>query len=270
MWIKIDDGFATHPKVLSAGAIPALIQIRAICYASQHKTDGFIPNEAVSLLLTGLSTIKCFNKITEQYDNASEIDLASLLCTSGLWKQGPLGYVVHDYLEWNVSKYEYESFTNKKKKAGKKGMKARWGKGLRPITSVITDAITDAITKPYHPISTVSCVINPLNSLSSPPPQPLITSEIKSKNCARNFKEDAREVLNFLNEKAGKKFREVEANLSIIEARLKSGVEVQDCKTLIARKVRDWTPKPEMVGYLRPETLFNKTKFETYLAEVSS
>lgn len=85
----------------------------------------------------------------------------------------------------------------------------------------------------------------------------------------REYRTDSKEILAFLNLKTGKHFREVEANLSMIEARLKSGVDVQTCKTLIARKVRDWTPKPEMVGYLRPETLFNKTKFETYLAEVT-
>lgn len=85
----------------------------------------------------------------------------------------------------------------------------------------------------------------------------------------RNYRAEAKLVLQFLNEKTGRHYREVSANLAFIEARLKSGVDVQTCKTLIARKVRDWTPNPEMLPYLRPETLFNKTKFETYLAEVS-
>ncbi len=85
----------------------------------------------------------------------------------------------------------------------------------------------------------------------------------------RDYQSEAREILEFLNLKTGKQYRMGEINLGFIEARLKSGVDVQTCKSLIARKVRDWTPKPEMVGYLRPETLFNKTKFETYLAEVS-
>lgn len=89
--------------------------------------------------------------------------------------------------------------------------------------------------------------------------------------CAyRNYLDEAKEVLKFLNEKTGKKFREVPATLVFIEARLKSGVEVQDCRTLIARKVRDWGTDPKMMKYLRPETLFNQTKFETYLAEVST
>jgi uncharacterized phage protein (TIGR02220 family) len=97
-------------------------------------------------------------------------------------------------------------------------------------------------------------------------------SDLRSKSYTngRNYREEAKVVLGFLNEKTGKKFRANDTNLEFVIARLKSGVDVQTCKTLIARKVRDWTPKPEMVPYLRPETLFNKTKFETYLAEVSS
>lgn len=85
----------------------------------------------------------------------------------------------------------------------------------------------------------------------------------------RDYRDESKQILTFLNEKTGKHFREVDASLLIIEARLKSGVDVQACKSLIARKVRDWTPDPKMQGFLRPETLFNKTKFEGYLAEVT-
>lgn len=98
--------------------------------------------------------------------------------------------------------------------------------------------------------------------------------DLKSKNLAeinlRNYREESKIILAFLNEKTGKKFREVEANLSLIEARLRSGVELQTCRTLVMRKVRDWRDDAKMARYLRPETLFNRTKFETYLAEVSS
>ena len=86
----------------------------------------------------------------------------------------------------------------------------------------------------------------------------------------RNYREEAKALIDFLNEKTGKSFRVNDTNLEFIMARLRSGVDQQTCKTLIMRKVRDWLPDPKMSHYLRPETLFNKTKFETYLAEVSS
>ena len=148
MWIKLDDGFPTHPKILQAGPLGLAIQVRAICYASKNKTDGFLPDAAIGLFLLGLDLA---------------FDWPAHMLERKLWDQVPGGYQIHDYLDWNPSKYEYELFINKKRKAGKKGMKARWGKEK----SGITDAITDAITKRYQPTSTSSLSSPNLNSLSS-------------------------------------------------------------------------------------------------------
>lgn len=82
-----------------------------------------------------------------------------------------------------------------------------------------------------------------------------------------DLKKQAVEVLEFLNEQAGKSFRPVESNLKLIMARLRTGATVQNCKGVIVRKCRDWLGDPEMVKYLRPETLFNATKFESYLGQ---
>jgi len=85
----------------------------------------------------------------------------------------------------------------------------------------------------------------------------------------RDYQAESKEVLAFLNEKTRKHFREVDATLAPIQARLKSGVDVQTCRTLIMRKVHDWLADEKMAKFLRPETLFNKTKFEGYLGEVT-
>lgn len=168
MWIKLDDGFATHPKVLAAGAICALIQVRAICYASRERTDGFIPHSAVMLLLAGLDELGIdlgqAGELATFGCQANEIAWAPKMVEAKLWEERPGGYYVHDYLEWNLSKSEYESFINQKRKAGRKGMKARWGKGSQGLTPVITHAITDDITQSYHPISTSSSLKSSLNS----------------------------------------------------------------------------------------------------------
>ena len=86
---------------------------------------------------------------------------------------------------------------------------------------------------------------------------------------------EAETILNFLSEKTGRVFRsrmpngKPTGNLEFIIARLKDGADVQTCRSLIAKKVRDWKGDPKMQAYLRPETLFNRTKFESYLAEVT-
>ena len=77
---------------------------------------------------------------------------------------------------------------------------------------------------------------------------------------------NARSALHLLNEKTGKHFRETDANLGIISARLReSGVDLDGVKQMIARQCDRWkgTTQEE---YLRPETLFGKTKFDSYYA----
>lgn len=82
-----------------------------------------------------------------------------------------------------------------------------------------------------------------------------------------NYRKEAREVLEFLNVKAGKTFRVKDTNLKLIEARLRSGASVQDCKIVIARKVREWKTDAKMNEFLRPKTLFSATNFESYLGQ---
>jgi uncharacterized phage protein (TIGR02220 family) len=86
----------------------------------------------------------------------------------------------------------------------------------------------------------------------------------------RDLKKQAVEILNFLNEKAGKSYRPVEPNLILIFARLKTGASVEDCQKVIMKKTNEWRSDPKMSEYLRPATLFNATKFEQYLGECAS
>ena len=82
-----------------------------------------------------------------------------------------------------------------------------------------------------------------------------------------SYRAQAREILDFLNLKAGSAFEPVEANLKLIEARLKEGASVEACRGVIVRKVRKWATDPKMAEYLRPATLFNATKFAQYVGE---
>lgn len=76
----------------------------------------------------------------------------------------------------------------------------------------------------------------------------------------------AKLVLDALNQKTGKAFKYTDSNLRLIEARLKE-YSVEDCLKVIGIKCSQWKNNPEMNKYLRPETLFNATKFAGYLNE---
>jgi uncharacterized phage protein (TIGR02220 family) len=80
-------------------------------------------------------------------------------------------------------------------------------------------------------------------------------------------REQARAILAFLNQQAGRTFRDSQTNLALIEARLRSGMTPANLRGIIARKTRAWRADPKMAPYLRPATLFNATKAEQYLGE---
>ena len=82
------------------------------------------------------------------------------------------------------------------------------------------------------------------------------------------FKKYIVEIVNYLNDVAGKNFRHTTRKTqTLIKARLREGFTVDDFKRVIDNKTKEWKHDPKMNKYLRPETLFG-TKFESYLNEV--
>ena len=72
-------------------------------------------------------------------------------------------------------------------------------------------------------------------------------------------------VIDYLNEKAGTKYRSTTGKTqTLIRARLSEGFTLDDFKTVIDKKCAEWLNDPKMNQYLRPETLFSP-KFESYL-----
>lgn len=72
-------------------------------------------------------------------------------------------------------------------------------------------------------------------------------------------------VVDHLNRRAGTHYRASTASTrKLVKARLKEGFTVEDMKLVIDKKCADWLHNPEMVRFLRPETLFGN-KFEGYL-----
>jgi len=73
------------------------------------------------------------------------------------------------------------------------------------------------------------------------------------------------EIIAYLNEKTGGKFStSTQSTRSQIQARLKDGFTVEDCKRVIDDRVKEWTGT-KWEQYLRPSTLFAPSKFEGYL-----
>lgn len=74
------------------------------------------------------------------------------------------------------------------------------------------------------------------------------------------------EIIDYLNEKAGKRFsHKTKETAKHISARLKDGYTVEDFKRVIDNRVMKWSRDKKMKEYIRPDTLFTPTNFEKYL-----
>lgn len=75
------------------------------------------------------------------------------------------------------------------------------------------------------------------------------------------------EVIQYLNEKSGKKFNpKSKVSAQHINARVRDGQNLEEFKRVIDVKVAKWKGDPKMDEFIRPETLFG-TKMESYLNE---
>lgn len=77
---------------------------------------------------------------------------------------------------------------------------------------------------------------------------------------------ECKEIIAYLNEKAGKNFKpNTRATQRLISARLNEGFTVDDFKTVIDNKVAEWKGDAKMDQYLQPSTLFAPSHFDGYL-----
>lgn len=98
-WVRIDDHFPDHPKVVSAGPIAAWLFVAGLCYCNRFLTNGFIPINQIDRLVP----------LDERRDvSESPQQLTKRLVSLALWtettKKGVRGVLVHDYLKYQVSK----------------------------------------------------------------------------------------------------------------------------------------------------------------------
>lgn len=81
----------------------------------------------------------------------------------------------------------------------------------------------------------------------------------------RVSKDDCQDIICYLNERTGKSFKSTSRKTcNLIQARYNEEFTKEDFFKVIDNQCRRWLKDPQMVEYLRPETLFG-TKFEGYL-----
>lgn len=72
------------------------------------------------------------------------------------------------------------------------------------------------------------------------------------------------EIIDYLNEKTGRSFRNVDSNKKYIKARWNEGYKVDDFKQVVDNKCDEWLLDEKMSQFLQPSTVFGP-KFDQYL-----
>jgi hypothetical protein len=117
-WVRIDDGFADHPKVISAGPHALVLQIRALCYVARHLTDGVLAKSVATMLSSDLAA-----------------GTVAAMVVHRLWDEEGDNYHVHDYLEYNPSKSHAMKLRGIRSKVGRHGGLARAKQFAKPVAS---------------------------------------------------------------------------------------------------------------------------------------
>jgi hypothetical protein len=83
VWVRLDDRFPEHPKIMGLSSDAFRAHIEALCYAGRNETDGAIPHQL-----------------------ASRLGHAEELLAAGLWERNGAGFHIHDFLDYNPSAAE--------------------------------------------------------------------------------------------------------------------------------------------------------------------
>ena len=93
----------------------------------------------------------------------------------------------------------------------------------------------------------------------------------KSKSKPKNHPEEIKQIIDYFNQVCGTNYKyQSKATADLINARLNDGFTVDDFYKVIDKKYTEWRNNSEYCKYIRPETLFRPSHFESYLNQKSS
>ena len=134
--------------------------------------------------------------------------------------------------------------------------------GRYPIDTVseIEDTVSAEEIHEEYPIdTTVTVTVTDTDTVS--------VTDTDTVTVTESDTETIKEIVEYMNVMCGTNYRaSSKKTKDLIHARMNEGFTVDDFKTVILKKARDWINDPKMCKFLRPETLFSN-KFEGYLNE---
>lgn len=123
-WIKLDDNWMDHPKIIRAGRDARDMWLASITWCAKHLTDGYFPKNLLPQLavMAGIDVANCQS-------------FANVLLEVCLWDASGDQYIVHDYLDYNPSKEQATATKEARKQAGMAGGKQKASKMASKIVA---------------------------------------------------------------------------------------------------------------------------------------
>ena len=126
-WVRIDEEFTQHPKVVQVGPLGVALQVAALCYCNRNLTDGFVPRGVVRMLL--------------DFDGLGDaLQVANSLVKAGMWETVEGGYRVHDFETYQPSK--------ERVLAERERLRQRVAKWRKKKRNAVGNAVTNAGSNP--------------------------------------------------------------------------------------------------------------------------
>jgi hypothetical protein len=146
-WVRIDDRFATHPKVVASGPLAMAMQVAALCYCNRELTDGFVPRAVARTLLDWQiedkqGDIYVIGVSRSYYGQDVECQwVIDILVECGMWTAEQGGYRIHDYLDYQPSREQVlaERENNARRQSA-------WRNRDKPSTNTMSNADSNAVT----------------------------------------------------------------------------------------------------------------------------
>lgn len=222
-----------------------------------------------------------FERVSEGFEELYRNGFA-YRCERSFW------VVIHKHLKWNkldnenVGKAAAKLFDSITPPDSVKALLVKalmeFGRNFSPQKLAEIGTVLEGYRNPIETLSKpVTVAVTVAGDICPSPGGAVVSSKAgdesafwTDKTSSQGSESAAVQILEYLNEKANRNYRQVKANLSLVETRLKEGATVEDCKAVIDAKVNEWAGDAKMVRYLRPETLFNATKFASYVGELAS
>jgi hypothetical protein len=126
-WVRIDEEFPHHPKVVKAGPLGMAMQVAALCYCNRYLTDGFVPRSVAATLLDldGLGMRMWMGELAGGGEDATWQLVVGDLEDAGLWEKAEGGWRIHDYHDYQPSREHVLQVREVRKDAGRKGGQAK-------------------------------------------------------------------------------------------------------------------------------------------------